>query len=225
MKKIVLLIIFCITGITGFAQMNITEAGQLAPGALENFQKLLNKPAFVQPTKASALGKNWFAMETDAHVFTDEVNVRQIAAVLLDLDNQTKYFQGKKNKLNAAVVQRNADGAVVDFVSITPALGLQIKTPYRASVKTIEKSDTIVFVEIKQIEADSASNNSIKNLLTLRYAQTVTVNGKIYTYIRFYVYDEVNASILPGARGILESSSDAANTEALQLLIEAAKTK
>ena len=219
---------FLIFGLMGFslvAQTNTPPVAQIAPGAVENLQTLLNKPGFIKNTAAAAMGKNWFKMDTDIHMFTDEVSFAQVAAVLLDLDNQSKYFQGKKNKLNATVVQKNPGDTIVDFVSITPALGFQIKTPYRASVKTPENSETILSVEINQLASDSASNNSIKNLFTFRYAQAVTIGGKTYTYIRFYVYDEVNASILPGAQKILAGSSDDANSEALQLLVAAAKTR
>ena len=218
-------VILSMTGFSLFAQTNPASVRQLAPGAMENFSALLNNPSFVQPTKAAGLGKNWFRMETDAHVFTDEVSFRQVAAVLLDLDNQSKYFNGKKNKLTASVVSRDAGGAIIDFVSITPVLGLQIKTPYRASAKIPENSDTAAYVEFRQLDSDTESNKNIKNCFSARYAQVVTVNGKTYTYIRYYIFDDVNASILPGARNILESSSDAANIEALQLLIAAAKNK
>ena len=214
------LIIIALTGLSAFAQTN-----QVAPGAAENFQSLLNNPGFFLPTTPAAMGRNWFRMETDTHMFTDEVSIRQVIAVLLDLENQTQYFNGKKNKLSTTVVQYNAGETIVDIVSITPALGLQIKTPYGASVKVLENSGNSFYVEIRQLAADSDSNKNIKNCITTRYASEVTIDGKTYTYIRFYVSSEVNASILPGARGILASSSDAANAEALQLIVSAAKTK
>ena len=225
MRKL-FLIVFCLTGLSAFAPAKLAaQKGELAPGAIENFQALLDKPAFVQPTKAVAMGKSWFKMETDAHVFTGEVSVRQVAAVLLDLDNQSKYFQGRKNKLNATVVQKNPGETIVDFVTITPALGIQVKTPYKAAVKTLQNSETVISTEIRQLDSDNASNNHLKNLLTIRYAQAVAIDGKDYTYIRLYSRQEANASVLPGARGILENTADAANIESLQLLITAAKTK
>ena len=223
--KNLLLVIFGLTGLSLFAQTSPASVRQIAPGAMENFSALLNNPSAVQPTKATAMGKNWFRMETDAHVFTDEVSFKQVVAILLDLDNQTKYFNGKKNKLTATVVSRDASGAIFDFVSITPVMGLQIKTPYRSLVTVPENSDTAAYIEFRQLDSDTDSNKNIKNCFSARYAQAVTVNGKTYTYVRFYIFDEVNASVLPGARNILESSSDAANAEALQLLIAAAKTK
>ncbi|MCL2127244.1 MAG: hypothetical protein FWH38_03225 [Treponema sp.] len=222
MKNLFAVFVFVLAGMPVFSQAN---TGQLAPGATENLNNILNKAVYVNPTKVEAMGRQWFKMETDVHMFSDEVSIGQVAAVLLDLDNQTEYFNGKKNKLISTVVQRNADEAIVDFVSVTPALGIQIKTPYRATVKTAVNTPAAVLIDIRQLASDSDSNKNIKNLYTTRFAQEFSSGGKTYTYIRFYIYDEVNASILPGARGILESSSDTANEEAMQMIIDAAKKK
>jgi hypothetical protein len=115
---------------------------------------------------------------------------------------------------------------VVDFVSISVApLGIQIKTPYRATVRAITNTNDKIALEVRQLQEDSVSNKDIKNLFATRYAEAVTINGKPYTYIRIYTIDEVNASILPGAKGTLEKNSAPVNEETLQLLIAAAKTR
>ena len=226
MRKIILLV-FGLTSALSFAQVNhpSVQASLLAPGVIENIAGLLNKPAIIKPSEVIVLGKGWHIVANDAHVLSDEVNVKQVAAVLLDLDNQGKYFNGKKNKLASTVVKYDAVETIVDFITITPILGLQIKTPYRALVKTTVKSNADILLEVVQTESDIAANNTVKNLYSIRYAQTVVINDKTYTYVRFYSYEEVNTSILPGARSILAGSSDAANLEAVQLLITAAKSK
>ena len=221
MKKL-LAIIFGLMSLSVFAQ---TNGRQLAPGAMENFNALLNKSGFAQATTATALGKGWFRLDSDVHIFTDEVSIGQVAGVLLDLENMPKYFQGKKNRAEATVVQRGDDEVIMDFVSINPVLAFQIKTPYRASLKVLENSETSVCMEVSQLAADSQANNSIRNLFISRYACEVIIGDKTYTYIRFVIQNEINTSILPGARGVLEKNSDSANVEAQQLLIKAAKTK
>ena len=221
MKKHFFLLGFCMICPALFAQTT-----QLAPGAREQLTALLNKPAMVNPAAAAPLGKNWFKLETDAHIFSYEVTVAQVAAVLLDRENQDKIYNGKKSKLTAKVVSVGADEAVLDFVSVSVGpLGIQIKTPYRASVKAAVYTDTKIAMEVRQLPADSASNDEIKNLFATRYAEAVTINGKTYTYIRIYTIDEVNASILPGAKNALEKSSGPVNQETLQMIITAAKTR
>jgi len=223
MKKIIFFPVFCIFGLSLFAQTGSTS---VAPGAQAQLADLLNKPAMVNPATATALGKNWFRLETDAHVFTDQVSVSQVAAMMLDLNNQDKFMNGKKSKLTTKVVSRGTDAIIADFVSISVAiLGIQIKTPYRASIKTIENTDTRFVLEVRQLPDDSTSNNDMKNLFATRYAEEVTINGKKYTYIRIYTIDEVNASILPGAKNTLEKKSFPVNEETLQMIITAAKTK
>jgi hypothetical protein len=221
MKNFVFLLGFCVTGVSLFAQTT-----QLAPGVQGQLAALLNKPAMVKPATAAPLGKNWFRLETDAHIFTSEVSVAQVAAVLLDRENQNAIYNGKKSKLTAKVVSADAGGVVFDFVSVSVGpLNIQIKTPYRARVTTAANTDAKIALEVRQLPADTASNDDIKNLFATRYAEAVTINGKTYTYIRIYTIDEVNASILPGAKGALEKSSAPVNEETLQLIIAAAKTK
>ncbi|MDR2517431.1 MAG: hypothetical protein LBC88_08645 [Spirochaetaceae bacterium] len=221
MKKRVFVLGFCLTGFSLFAQTT-----QLAPGAQGQLAALLNKSAMVKPAAAAPLGKNWFRLETDAHVFTDEVSVAQVAAVLLDREHQDTIYNGKKSRLTAKVVSVDADGAIMDFVSVSVGpLNIQIKTPYRARVQTAAHTDTKIALEVRQLPADSASNDDIKNLFATRYAESVAINGKIYTYIRIYTIDEINASILPGAKNTLEKSSAPVNEETLRLIIAAAKTR
>jgi hypothetical protein len=195
----------------------------LAPGATGRLDALLNSPQMVRPAQAVPLGKNWFRLETDAHVFTNQAGIGQVAAVLLDLEHQDAIYNGKKSRLSATIVQRSDEGVTVDFVS-TAIMGIiRIKTPYRALVKTLSRTDANITVEVRQLPSDSDSNNDIKKLYALRYAKEVTIQGKTYTYIRIYTVDEVNASILPGAKGALESNSEPVNRETLRLIIDAAR--
>ena len=223
MKKHFIFVVLSSIGFCLFAQAN---SAQISPGAEAQLAALLNKPALVKPAAAKPLGKNWFTLETDAHVFTDKVSFRQVAAVLQDLDNHNKYYDGKKSKLRLTIVSRRADETVCDFVSVSVGpLNIQVKTSYRAVVKILENTDTRFLFEARQNPDDSNSNKEIKNLFTTRYAEEVTIGGKKYTYIRFYAIDDVNASILPGAQRTLENNSGPVNEEALLMIIEAAKAK
>jgi len=218
-----LAVVFSLTGLSLFAQTHTT---QIAPGAREQFDALLNKPAMVEPVGIMPLGKNWFRLTTDAHVITGDAGFEQIAAVLLDSKNTSEIFNGKKGKLLGDIVNQTADEAIVDFTMISFApLGIQIKTPYRASVKKVAKTETKLILEIRQLASDSAMNKDIKDLFATRYAEEIVIADKKYTYIRIYALDDVNASILPGARGILESAAIPSNIEALELIIAAAKKR
>jgi len=216
-------IIFTLAGLSLFAQ---AHAAQIAPGAREQFDALLNKPAMVEPVGIIPLGKNWFRMTTDSHVITGDAGFEQVAAVLFDSEHTTDIFHGKKSRLLGHVVSQTANEAIVDFtmVSFGP-LGIQVKTPYRASVKNVEKTETKTIIEIRQLVSDSATNKDIKDLSATRYAEEIVIAEKKYTYIRIYALDDVNASILPGARGILESAAIPSNFEALELIIAAAKKR
>ncbi|MDR2601650.1 MAG: hypothetical protein LBC53_04270 [Spirochaetaceae bacterium] len=213
-----------LTLLTGFAYAQTTGTMRLAEGAASQIGTLLNKPALVKPAVATPLGKNWFRLETDAHIFTDQVTAKQVAAMLLDVPNQGKYLNGKKSKLTSTVVETKPEGVIADFVSISVAGPIQIKTPYRALLAS-SKTDSKIQLEVKQLPEDSEANKEIKNLYATRYAEDVAIDGKKYTYIRIYTIDDVNASILPGAKGTLEKNSEPVNEETLEMIIAAAKTK
>jgi len=223
MKKTFFISGFFMLGVSLFAQ---TESSRIAAGAREQLADLLNRPAMAKPATATRLEESWYRLETDAHVFTDQVNVRQVAAMLLDINNMEKFMNGKKSKLTAEVVSRDQNATIVDFVSISIGpLGIQIETPYRASLTTIENKATRFVLELRQHPDDSASNEGMKNLYAVRYAEEVTINGKKYTYIRIYTVDEVNTGILPDAKDILEEDAFPVIEEALHMIIQAAKTK
>ena len=224
MRKLIIVTILCASGLPLFAQA--ADVTRLVPGAESQLTALLNKPAMVRPAVATPLGRNWFRLETDAHIFTNEVTLRQVASVLQDLDNQDKIYNGKKSKLSAKIVSTGASESIVDFISISVGpLGIQIRTPYRASVRTTENTDSRFVVEVRQLSQNSETNNDIKNLFATRYAEEVTIGGNTYTYIRIYTINEINASILPGAKGTLENNSAPVNEETLQMIITAAKQR
>jgi hypothetical protein len=221
MRNFYFLLIFCTFSLPLFSE---TGANRLAHNAEEQLPALLNKPAMVKPVTADPLGKNWFRLETDAHVFSDQVSVKQVAAVLNDIDNQHKYFNGKRSKLTEKTVSREGDETIIDSVSTSVVAGIKFNTPYRAVVKFVN-AGTVYAKNFVQMDKDSEDNKEIKNLFAQRYAEEVTIHGKKYTYIRMHTISDVNASILPGAKGTLEKNAGPTVIEALEALIAAAKTK
>jgi len=226
MKKTVIIlnligIIMLVAAVQAYPQ---ADYGRIAPGAEAQLANLLNKPAMVTPVTAVPLGRNWFRLETDTHIFTDQVSVRQVAEVFLDFD-QASVYEGRRGKLIAKRVSREEIGQIVDFIPITMVIGFQVRTQYRALVKIETFTDTKCLLDMKQIQQDSETNRRVKNLIAPKYIEEVTIDGKNYTYVRIYTLMDVDASILPGAKGVLEKNSGPTNEEALLLVIEAAKKK
>lgn len=217
------LIIFFLTGLSLSAQ---TDSMQIAPGAQERIGDLLNQPAMIQPAGVTHLGRNWFRLETDSHVITDEANFEQVASAMLDIEHSAEIVDGKKTKLSAHIINQNDDEMIADLVtvSILP-VGISIKTPYRVAIKTMERTALKAAMEIRQLDSDNAANKKIKDVYSLRYAEEISIDGKPYTYLRIYTVSNADASILPGARGILERNSGLVAIELLQLIIDAAKKR
>lgn len=226
MKHHITALIFTCLTISAYAQAQSVHSLSMVEGALNNFESLLNTPTLVSAPEAVPLGKNWFRLETDIHIFTDEANARQIGAILNDLENIGNYYNGKRSKLSASVTNSAPAGEkTADFVMISIAGPVQIKTKYTALVKTITHTDSKTEIEVRQTPHDIETNKDLKNLLATRYVEDVTINGKKYAYLRLYTLDDINASILPGAKGFLEKNSGPINDEIVRLVISAAKKK
>ena len=207
------------------AQINVVpgSARQVAPGAEARLNVLLNNPAMVQPAIILPLGRNWFRMEKDSHVFTDKVSVQQVSAVLHDLDNHADIFNGRRAIMSSSVVSWGINEAIVDLTIISAGpLGIRIRTPYRLQVNTFENTNSRVYIEMKQLESDSETNDRIKNFFGMRYVAEVIIDGKSYTYIRIYNVDDVNGRFLPGARSVFENEIPPTSIEALNLIIASA---
>jgi len=218
-KKLLLLCILFIM------QIGILFSQNIASGATEQFQLLLNNPTMVSSAIATPLGRNWFTLKTDIHVFTDQANFQQIVDVLLDMDNQEQIYNGKKSKLISSIVSKNEIETIVDFVSVDIGpFGIQYRTPYSASVRN-ELTDTKIKIELIQLASNSSSNKNMKNFYSIQYAEEVTINSGKYTYIRILTICDVNASIIPSAKGILEREAVPTSIEGLQMVINAAKNR
>lgn len=224
MKKLLIFLAFWAFALPLFAQEDIFR---IAPGAQAQLSSLLNKPAMVKPAVATPLGKNWFKLETDAHVFTDQASFKQVIDTLNDIAAYNRIFDGKKSKLTANIISRTDIGLTVDFISVAiiPVINIRLNTPYRAVVTADITTDNKLGINVKQMEQDSANNGKIKHLIAPRYIEEINVDGKKYVYIRFYSIMDIDASILPGAKGTLEKNSGPTNEEALEMFITAAKAR
>ena len=220
MKTNIFFLVFLLFTLPLFAQTD-----RIVPGAEDQLAALLNTPTMVSPAAVTPLGRNWFRIELDSHMFTDRASFQQISAVMLEL-TEGRALNGQKNVLQAAVVSRNNNESIADWTSVTPLpMGIKITTRYRTSIRITENSASRVAYDIRQLPADNETNNATKNVRAIRCAQEVEINGRKYTYIRIYCLSDVNASILPNARNVLQNNSAPANLEALELIIAMARTK
>jgi hypothetical protein len=140
--------------------------------------------------------------------------------VLHDIPGQVGVFAGKKSKTKQAqVVERQGDTTMAEFITTTFVGPIQVNTPYLARVVEKEAGADKVVIEVTQTD----SNDKIRDLNALRFACRLTVNGKAYTYIRFYGIEKIPSSIVP--RNMLASGSEGVNVEVLNLLLAAVKKK
>jgi len=224
--RLLFFIMLTVTGVTLFA---MPSQARIVPGAEARLSTLLNRPALVRPASAvpnATLGRNWFTLELDTHVFSDQVSLNQVRAVLLDYDNHDRIFDGTRNKRLMTIISRSPTEIIADFTTVTPApLGVQIRKTYRSSMRILANDETRFVVEIRQTSQDNSSNTSIKNQRAVRYVEEIVIDGTRYTYIRNYSINDVNGSILPNAQSLFERNAGPANEENLNLIIRAARNR
>ena len=215
MKIICVFSVFCLFSMPLFAQP------EMASGALDNWPALLNKPAVVRPVKSAQLERNWYNVDLDSHIFTDQASFRQIVSVLTDVENYGTIFDGRRTKLRTGIVSRTDNEMVVDITSITIAF-IRFTIDYRASVKILENTGARFISEVRQI--DSRSNDQIKNYHSIRYVEDVKINGKNYTYIRISSLSDTYVGIrLPNITNTIETNSISSNEDTLNMIIDAAR--
>lgn len=217
MKSRLFFLVLYVLSLPLFAQ------AEIAPGALDNYAALLNKPAVVKPPTAAQLEKNWYHVGLDSHVFTDLAGFRQIVQVLSDVENYGTIFDGKSSKLRTSIVSRENNETVVDITSITIAF-IQFTIKYRASVKILENTGTRFIDETRQ--TDSKTNEQIRNNHSIRYVEEVTIDGKKYTYIRMSSVSDTHVGIkLPNIIHTIEKNSVSSNEDTLHMIMTAAKSR
>ena len=199
---------------------------QISPGAQSQLSALLNKPVMVRAPVTTSLGKGWYRLELDTHIFTNQADFRQIKGVMTDLNNHDRIFDGRLNKVKASIVSRSNNETIIDFTTIANApLGIQVKTTYRASNRFLRDTAATIATDIRQLPSDTETNKQMKNLHMTRYAEEVEINGIKYTYIRVYSINDVNVSFIPNAGHIIENNAAPVNREQLELIINAAKNR
>jgi len=221
-NRIVVLLVLCVIVNPLFSEADFFR---LAPGAEAAFSGLLNNPKMVHPSQAKSLGRNWYTLEAEAHVFTDEVNIYQLSQVINDIRDHDVFLDGRRSSLSGTLVSRMENELIIDFISTTNVAMVQLHTPYRAVVRTLTNTDNQFKMEIRQTPEDIETNKKIRNFHAQRYAQIVNINGKDYVYVRVHTTMDVDTSILPGAWHALERNSGPTTLEGLSMIISGAKTK
>jgi hypothetical protein len=194
-----------------FAQQANTEG--VAPNTNLSALKV-DTPVIISSNVAFADSSNkWVAMSAEVHAIT-QAPIEKLYAVLHDIENQPKVFnKGLSVTKSAKIDSTGPDGTIATFT--TTAVGQD--TVYTALVT--EKTDlpNSVFITVKQTKP----NDQIRNLYATWYLSTVTINGKNYSYIRFYDSSEAAGGGIK--KGLIGAGINSAHTSSINQLIAGAK--
>jgi hypothetical protein len=213
MKPSLFMLMFFVCGAV-YSQANVAD------GAVENYKKLLNNPQMID-VKVTDLSRRggWVLLEMDFHMFSD-ASLTQVSAVMGDYENYRHYMNGKKIKISCEILKKTEDARLINFTTTTTSGPFKFVSSFEGIVKDLTGSPFEKILTITQTDRDNKKMNAY---LAVRYAKEVSINGKNYTYIRFYNVEEVKNGIVSDER--IRKESISINIETLELIAVAAKRK
>jgi hypothetical protein len=192
----------------------------VADGAVANYRELLNNPQMID-SKVTDLNRRgrWVLLETDFHMFSD-ASITQVSAVIGDYENYRHYMNGKKIKISCEILKKTEDARLINFTTTTISGPFKFVSIFEGIVKDLTGSPFEKILTITQTDRDNKKMNAY---FAVRYAKEVSIDGKNYTYIRFYNVEEVKNGIVSDER--IRKESIPINIETLELIAAAAKRK
>jgi hypothetical protein len=156
-----------------------------------NLKKLIEKYDVIY-AKVDALtegSKTWVPMEADVHICT-AVPLEKIKSVITDYDNYTGIF---KRSTVSRTISRNARGTTAFFEMTVGAMGVTVVTAYTVLLETpVDTADKFLLTF-----SHVADNDSIRKVYGFWYLESIMIDGKPYTYLRYYSTSEpLRVSIL-----------------------------
>jgi hypothetical protein len=149
-----------------------------------NLKKLIEKHdvIYVRVDVLTEGSKTWLPMEADVHICTD-VPLGKIKAVITDYDNYTGIF---KRSTASRTLKRDARGTTAFFEMTVGAMGVTVVTAYTVLLETpIDTADKFLLTF-----SHVADNGSIRKVYGFWYLESIMIDGKPYTYLRYYSTSE-----------------------------------
>jgi hypothetical protein len=169
----------------------LAEAQELKPGVGKpelygdvDVKKLVEKFAVIY-VKVEALtegSKTWIPMEADVHICT-AVPLEKIKAVITDYDNYTGIF---KRSTVSRTVSRNTKGTTAFFEMTVGAMGITVVTAYTVLLETPVDTPDKFLLTFSHV----SDNGSIRKVFGFWYLESIMIDGKPYTYLRYYSTSE-----------------------------------
>jgi hypothetical protein len=149
-----------------------------------NLKKLIEKYDVIY-AKVDTLtegSRTWIPMEADVHICT-AVPLEKIKSVITDYDNYTGIF---RRSTASRILSRDAGGTTAFFEMTVGAMGITAVTAYTVLLETpIDIPDKFLLVF-----SHLSDNGSIRKVYGFWYLESIMIDGKPYTYLRYYSTSE-----------------------------------
>ncbi|MDR2842359.1 MAG: hypothetical protein LBV52_04075 [Spirochaetaceae bacterium] len=187
---------------------------RIVPGT--DLAKLLKSGPTIVSSEVDSTSDDWTKCVTDVHWVTT-ASIEKVAAVLDDLKNQPNVFKGSITSTAKVVIDSvTPEGTTVTTTTKTSLGPINDETTYTTLITKQDNLPKYFSRIIKQI----GENNKIRKVSSTWYIETVTVDGKPCTYIRFYDNNEVNQNGLK--RIAIKGGIKGAHQDTLKQLVKAA---
>jgi hypothetical protein len=163
--------------------MRYGDSKALAAAAIPegtNLKSIIDKPAVLTASVSSIMedGKPWLPILAEVHMVTS-VPLSKLKAVVTDYDNYTNIF---RNITESHTSGNIAGHPLAHFVVTVGALGMKVVTDYSVlfSMPINEKDKCLI------VFTHYSDNGSIRKILGWWYFESIMIDQKIYTYIRYH---------------------------------------
>ncbi|MDR1143831.1 MAG: hypothetical protein LBK77_06405 [Spirochaetaceae bacterium] len=149
-----------------------------------NLKKLIEKYDVIY-TRVDTLtegSKTWIPMEADVHICT-AVPLEKIKSAITDYDNYTGIF---RRSTASRTLSRDAGGTTAFFEMTVGAMGITVVTAYTVLLETPIDTPDKFLLRFSHI----SDNGSIRKVYGFWYLESVMIDGKPYTYLRYYSTSE-----------------------------------
>ncbi|MDR2314330.1 MAG: hypothetical protein LBE02_07325 [Spirochaetaceae bacterium] len=179
-----LLYTVCLLCVSVFLEAQGAVKGRPEIPGNANLKQLLAKPSFIYTGVDSVKegGKTWVVMEVDVQTCSP-LSLEQIKAVITDYANYAKIF---KRTTASRVAGGNERGIIAFFEITVGVMGVTAVTAYSVLMETPLDSPGKFLLNFSHV----SDNGSIRKVHGFWYLETVTIDERPHTYLRYYAYSE-----------------------------------
>ncbi|GMO36531.1 MAG: hypothetical protein Ta2F_12480 [Termitinemataceae bacterium] len=176
------------------ANLSITNlySANLAIADETDLKSLLKKGPDIIYSNVEVTDDNWLIVEVDTHNVLD-VPLENVVRIMKNIENHHNvYIDGLTKTKSVKILDKKDNVTTAVFVYATKVGPVTDESYYTATITALDPVLNSNKKSYGEIHKQIGENETIRKLTAVWYACAAFVDGKEYTYIRFYESSEIN---------------------------------